>query len=365
MRNKDILEQMTPYKPGKRIDDVKNDYGLNRIVKLASNENPYGCSDQVYTYMAGATIPYHFYPDGYASELRKTLASKWHVSEKQLLFGAGTDEIVQMIARAFLYPGANTVMAAPTFPQYKHGAWIEGAEVTEVPLIDGYHDLSGMLDAIDDRTTVVWLCSPNNPTGCAIPENDFYTFMNACPSDVLVVLDEAYYEYMSKDADPHVLNNLDKYDNLIVLRTFSKAYGLAGLRVGYGIASESLIKKLDVIRGPFNVSSLAQEAASVAIQDNVFLEQTLQNTHAIKNSFEHFLDTIGWQYYDSETNFLLISTPISGTRVHQHLLENGFIVKAGEDIGAPRTIRVTIGEENDMEDMKGVLRQMNGKLDKE
>ncbi len=269
-----------------------------------------------------------------------------------------------MISRAFLYPGVNTVMATPTFPQYKHGAQIEGAEVEEIPLINGAHDLDGILEAIDDKTNIVWLCSPNNPTGCVIPRDDFYAFMDKCPSDVLVVLDEAYFEYVSGDVQPNVLDYLDNYDNLIVLRTFSKVYGLAGLRVGYGIANEPLIRRLDVVRGPFNTSSLAQKAASVAIGDDRFVEQSVSRNHAVKQSFEQFLDSIDWHYFESHTNFLLISTPVSGERTFRHLLENGFIVRAGEGIGVPNTIRVTIGNEADMEQLKEILHQMHLKLEK-
>ncbi|RYG73607.1 histidinol-phosphate transaminase [Lentibacillus lipolyticus] len=365
MKNKKVLEEMTPYKPGKQMEEVKKEYGLSRIVKLASNENPYGHSEQIDTYMSQAGIGYHFYPDGYTSELRSAVAAKLNVSETKLLFGSGTDEIIQIIGRAFLYPGANTVMATPTFPQYKHSARIEGAEVREVPLMNGKHDLDGMLDAVDESTNIVWLCSPNNPTGCVIPKDDFYTFMDACPSDVLVVLDEAYYEYVSSDVHPHVLEHLDNYDNLIVLRTFSKAYGLAGLRVGYGIASESLINRLDVVRGPFNTSSLAQKAAAAAINDDQFVNHSIERNKVVKQSFEQFLDSIGWHYFTSHTNFLLISTPISGDRVFQYLLEKGFIVRAGEAIGAPNSIRVTIGKEKDMEELKEILHQMHLKLEKE
>ncbi|TMN20676.1 histidinol-phosphate transaminase [Lentibacillus cibarius] len=364
MKNKKVLDGMTPYKPGKQIEEVKEEYGLSRIVKLASNENPFGHSEQVNTTISHM-LEHHIYPDGYATELRRTAAANLNVKEEQLIFGSGTDEIIQIIGRAFLYPGVNTVMAAPTFPQYKHSARIEGAEVKEIPTVNGCHDLSGILSAIDDRTSVVWLCSPNNPTGCVISKDDFYAFMDKCPENVLVVLDEAYYEYVSAEWNLRVLDHLEQYENLMVLRTFSKAYGLAGLRVGYGIASETLIRKLDVVRGPFNVSTIAQKAALKAMEDDAFLEQAITRIHAIKQSFEHFLDSIGWHYFESHTNFLLISTPISGERVFQYLLENGFIVKAGEGLGAPNTIRVTIGTETDMQQLQKVLYQLHLKLDKE
>ncbi|SFA73851.1 histidinol-phosphate aminotransferase [Lentibacillus halodurans] len=359
MKSKNILKEMTPYQPGQRIEQVKKEYGLNRIVKLASNENPFGYSGKVADHFSRQPSALNIYPDGYTTDLRHALAAKLDVSENQLIFGSGTDEIVQIIGRAFLYPGINTVMAAPTFPQYKHNALVEGAEVKEVPTVNGYHDLTGMLEAIDDKTNVVWLCSPNNPTGCLIPRDQLYAFMEKCPEDILVVLDEAYFEYINGELHPDVLKHLNQYNNLVVLRTFSKAYGLAGLRVGYGIANHELITAMDVVRGPFNTSSIAQHAALLALEDDEFIEDTVSRNSMIKKSFEQFLDSIGWHYFDSHTNFLLVSTPISGEQVFQHLLEKGFIVRPGEGLGVPESIRVTIGNETDMQQLQEVLYQLH------
>lgn len=362
MKSKHILTEMTPYQPGKQTEEVKREYGLNRIVKLASNENPFGYSKKVDDYLSEQKPALNIYPDGYTSELRHALANKLGVSEKQLIFGNGTDEVVQLIGRAYLYPGANAVMATPTFPQYKHNALVEGADVKEVATRNGYHDLSGMLDAIDDSTNVVWLCSPNNPTGCLIPNDDFYDFMEKCPSDVLVVVDQAYLEYADRVLSPDRLSDLDQYKNLVILRTFSKAYGLAGVRIGYGIANEELIPGLDVVRGPFNTSSIAQKAALLALEDDAFIEDTFSRNRSNKQSFEQFLDSIGWHYYDSQTNFLLVSTPISGEKVFHYLQENGFIVRPGEGLGSPKTVRVTIGNETDMEDLQEVLYKLHQKV---
>lgn len=355
MKSKTILKDMTPYKPGKQIEEVKEEYGLTRIVKLASNENPFGFSDKVAEFFSNHQSTLNIYPDGYTAKLRKALAGKLNISENQLIFGNGTDEIVQLIGRAYLYPGVNTVMASPTFPQYKHNALIEGADVKEIPTVNGYHNLTEMFEAIDDNTNVVWLCSPNNPTGAVIPPDDFFTFMEKCPSDVLVVLDEAYFEYVEKEQRLNVSANIEKYNNLVVLRTFSKAYGLAGLRIGYGIAHQAIIPRLDVVRGPFNTSTIAQEAALLALEDDEFLESSITRNRAIKKSFEKSLDSLGWGYFDSQTNFLLISTPISGDKIFQFLLKNGFIVRSGEGLGAPNTIRVTIGQETDMQELQELL----------
>lgn len=362
MKSKHILKKMTPYQPGKQTEDVKKEFGLSRIVKLASNENPFGYSGKVDDYFSGDKPALNIYPDGYTSELRTALSNKLGISEHQLIFGNGTDEVVQIIGRAYLYPGVNTVMATPTFPQYKHNALIEGAEVKEVPTINGYHDLPGMLEAIDNNTNVVWLCSPNNPTGGLIPRNDFFDFMEKCPSDILVVLDEAYFEYADTQIQPDALQHLNKYKNLVILRTFSKAYGLAGLRIGYGVANKELIPRLDVVRGPFNTSSIAQKAALLALEDDNFINDSISRNNKIKQSFEQFLNSIGWHFYDSQTNFLLVSTPISGEKAFQYLQENGFIVRPGEGLGSPNTVRVTIGNEADMRELQEILYQMHLKV---
>lgn len=364
MDGKQILNELIPYKQGMQIKDVMKKYGLQRIVKLASNENPFGYSKKLDEYFAKQFPSFDIYPDGYTAELRSALANKLTVSEDQLVFGSGTDEIVQMVGRAFFYPGVNTVTPSPTFPQYKHSALIEGATIKEVPTINGYHDLQGMLDAIDENTNVVWLCSPNNPTGSVISRDKFIAFMEECPERVLIVLDEAYYEYIDKDKDLNALDQLAPYQNLLVLRTFSKAYGLAGLRIGYGIANKELIEKLDVVRGPFNTSSVAQKAALIALADDEFIANTVSENKAVKLSFQQFLDSIGWHYYDSQTNFLLVSTPVSGNEVFQHLLENGFIIRPGEGIGSPETVRVTIGKREDMKQLQEVLYQFHVKLNK-
>src|SRR5690625_4913702 len=183
MDGKKVLSQLAPYKQGMQIDEVKKKYHLEKIVKLASNENPYGYSERLKHAFSHITDELHIYPDGHTAQLRSALASKLAINENQLIFGNGSDEIVQIISRTFLYPGVNTVMATPTFPQYKHHALIDGADIKEIPTINGYHDLNGMLQAIDKNTKVVWICSPDNPTGTILPPDDFYQFMDQCPKD--------------------------------------------------------------------------------------------------------------------------------------------------------------------------------------
>ncbi|SET90291.1 histidinol-phosphate aminotransferase [Salinibacillus kushneri] len=355
MRTKDIIPSLTPYKPGKTINEVKKERGLSKIVKLASNENVYGPSPLVLDKLREFGQDFQLYPDGYARELRERVSDHLDVNRDQLIFGAGSDEIVQMLCRTYLENGSNTVMAHPTFPQYKHHAVIEGAEVREIPVKNGYHQLDQMLEAIDDFTRIVWLCTPNNPTGCYINEEQLLSFIKQCPEHVLIVLDEAYYEYVMADDYPDSLSLLENYQNIMILRTFSKAYGLAGFRVGYGISSQEVIRHLNTIRGPFNVTSIGQYAALNALEDQDYIRKVRQQNRKIQGQVEAFCRQYYLAYDPSETNFLLIHLPKSGLDVSDQLLDEGFIVRAGELLGIEQSIRVTIGKEEDMKEFMNVL----------
>lgn len=362
MQGKKVLNELSPYKQGKQISEVQKEYNLEKIVKLSSNENPYGCSNKVKRAFQSTPFDFEIYPDGYGLDLKLKLADFLTIDEKQLIIGAGSDEIITFICRAFLYPGTNTVMATPTFSQYRQNALIEGAEIKEIPTKDGKHQLDKMADAIDEQTKVAWICSPDNPTGEIVTEDALARFMNRCPKDVLVVLDEAYFEYVPKENQLHLHTLLEKYKNLIVLRTLSKAYGLAGLRVGYGITTTSIAEKLNIIRGPFNTTSLTQRMAIVALDDQAFIEETKKKNREVLQSFQTFLRSIEWTYYNSYTNFILVQTPIDADEVAQYLLENGFIVRSGTMLGYPNTVRITIGEQDDMAQLQQVIKQLHEKI---
>lgn len=343
MKWKEQITGMKAYQPGKSIDAVKKEFGLDEIVKLASNENPFGSSPKVHEFLANESFNFALYPDGYATNLRAAVATKLGVEENELIFGNGSDELISIITRALLYPGVNTVMAKPTFSQYSHNAKIEGAEIREVPLVDGNHDLDAMLDAIDDNTAVVWVCSPNNPTGVVIEDAPLQAFLKQVPSDVLVVLDEAYFEYVSnnrhKDTIPYIQDN----PNVIILRTFSKAYGLAAFRVGYGIANKELIAKLDPVRGPFNNTVLSQAIAQVALEDDAYIEKCREENNKGKKQFEEFCEKNNLHYFTTDTNFILMEVKVDSDVVFQELMKRGFIIRSGNALGTPGYIRVTIG----------------------
>ncbi len=357
LKVKEQLLTLSPYKPGKPIEEVKKEYGLQEIIKLASNENPHGCSPNVKAAIEAELENMALYPDGYAAALREKLAKHLNVNEKQLIFGNGSDEVIQVLCRALLSPDTNTVMAAPTFPQYRHNAVIEGAEIREIPLIEGDHDLNAMLKAIDEQTRIVWVCTPNNPTGTYVNEKTLIPFLDAVPDSVLVVLDEAYYEYVSAADFPESTPLLQKYPNLMILRTFSKAYGLASLRIGYGIANEELLQRIEPAREPFNTSRMAQAAAYAALEDQFFIEHCKQLNNEGLKQFYDFCDQHQLHYYPSETNFILIDFGRQGDEVFQYLLERGIIVRSGNALGFPTSVRITVGSKQQNEKIISLLEQ--------
>lgn len=341
------LKTLKAYEPGKQVDEVKRELGLDHIVKLASNENPFGSSPKAMEAIGQILGDLAIYPDGYATALREKVCHHLNVKPNQVIFGNGTDEIIHMISRANLEPGQNTIMATPTFPQYKRNAIIDGAEIKEIPLRNGRHDLQEMLHAIDENTGVIWLCNPNNPTGEYIREDELIAFLERVPDGVIVVSDEAYFEYAIAPDYPDSLRLINLYPNLIFTRTFSKAYGLAALRIGYGVSSPGLIQSLEAVREPFNASRIAQAAAADAIDDHEFIDRCIQQNEAGKQQYYDFCNEAGLSYFQTQGNFILIDLGHSGNHAFQYLLHKGYIVRSGEALGYPNGIRITIGEEKD------------------
>lgn len=356
MQPKKIFKSMSPYKPGKQVKEVQREFNLEKIVKLASNENPFGYSEKVNQVIQDKANEFQIYPDGYATEIRQVLSEGIGVNPDQLVFGCGADEVIAIICHTYLDADSNTITATPTFPQYKHNALIQGAEVKEVPLLNGYHDLQGMLDSIDEKTKVIWLCSPNNPTGAIINDQSLNLFLEQCPKDILVVIDEAYVEYSQSKDQPNTVDLLHRYSNLVLLRTFSKIYGLAGFRIGYGIANLEVSEALNIARAPFNTTNLAQHAAIVSYQDRAFVNESIKKTNENKKMFVEDLEALDLEVYDSEANFVFVKLPVSGDSITEYLLKNGFIVRSGEALGHPNGVRITIGQKEDMKVLQGIIK---------
>lgn len=356
MQVKEQLLKLKPYQPGKPIEEVKKEFNLTKVVKLASNENPYGCSKKAKQAILDELDQLAIYPDGYSALLRTHVAKHVGVNEEELIFGNGSDEVVQIICRALLNPQTNTVMAAPTFPQYKHNAVIEGAEIREVPLVNGDHDLDAMLSQIDENTTVLWVCTPNNPTGTYVKKQALIDFLSNVPKHVLVVVDEAYYEYVVAEDYPQTVPLLRDYPNLMILRTFSKAYGLAALRIGYGIANADLIQKIEPAREPFNTSRVAQAAAIAALEDPEFITECINKNKQGLKQFYQFCEELKLDYYPSEGNFILIDFKRDSDEVFQALLKKGYIVRSGNALGFPTHLRITVGTEQQNSEIIEILR---------
>ncbi|QCR32170.1 histidinol-phosphate transaminase [Lysinibacillus sp. SGAir0095] len=358
MKWKQQINEMKAYQPGKPMDEVKKEFGLEEVVKLASNENPYGFSPKVKSFLASDFSNHAIYPDGYAQDLRTAVANHLNVRESQLLFGNGSDDLIAILTRALLYSGVNTVMATPSFSQYRHNAEIEGAEVREVPLRDGKHDLAAMLEAIDENTSVVWVCNPNNPTGTIVGDEELQNFLKKVPAEVLVVLDEAYFEYVGSPVFKDTLSYVTEYPNVIILRTFSKAYGLASFRVGYGIAQEEVIAKLDPVRAPFNNTILSQKVAAVALADQAFIDECKEKNETGKKQYVQFCEKHELKYYPSETNFILFEVKADSDVVFKEMMKRGFIIRSGNALGVPGYIRVTIGTEEQNDKFLSLLEEV-------
>lgn len=364
MQPKPTVRGLPVYHPGKPIEEVKQEYGLEHVIKLASNENPFGCSPYVLENLLPGVKEMAIYPDGAMRELRKSVARHLGVAEEQLIFGNGSDEIIQQIARCFLEPGTNAVMADLTFPRYKTNVQIEGAEVIEVPLRDGTHDLKAMADAVNERTKAVWICNPNNPTGTIVRAAEVTEFLERIPATTLVILDEAYYEYVTDSDYPDSLSLLSKYPNLIILRTFSKIYGLASLRIGYGIASPEIVTEMNRVREPFNVNDFAQRAAQLALQDQSFITDCRKkNTDGIQQITSAF-DRLGLHYFPPQGNFIFVETGVPAKDVFEHLLKQGVIVRMDPSWGFPTAIRVTVGSKRENQAFLTGLKQFLQKRDK-
>lgn len=342
MLPKPQIVNLPVYQPGKPIEEVKRELGLDEVIKLASNENPFGCSPRVRAAIEDELANISLYPDGSAAELTEVLAGHLGVGNDQLIFGCGSDEIIALIARAFFLPGDETVMADQTFSVYKSNADIEGAVSIEVPLKDGVHNLDMMLEAITEKTKVVWICNPNNPTGTIVPDNALISFLDRVPGNVLIVLDEAYAEYVTDPEYTNGIKLLSKYPNLVVLRTFSKIYGLASLRIGYGVGQPGIIKLINQVREPFNTSRIGQAAAKASVTDHEFVADCrAKNSEGIKYLCGQF-DRMQLTYFPANGNFIMVDVRTSAVEMFQSLLELGIIVRAG--FGKyPNHIRVTVG----------------------
>lgn len=338
----DYIATLTAYSPGKPIEEVEREYGIKGSIKLASNENPLGPSPKALEAIKRHISNIHRYPDGSCHYLKERLASLLGVVPGKIIIGNGSNEIIELIVRAFLRPGDEAVMAHPAFIVYQMIVQAAGGKNVILPLKDFTHDMEAMDRSITERTRLVFITNPNNPTGTIVKRRDFERFLSKVPANVIVVMDEAYFEYVSDPAYPNGMDYIT--DRLVIsLRTFSKIYGLAGIRVGYGIASEEIVSCLEKVRQPFNVNSLAQIAALAALDDQGHVEESLRiNSEGLAYIYGE-LDGMGLSYVPTQANFLLIDLKREGNKVYQDLLREGLIVRPMGAYDLKNHLRVTIG----------------------
>jgi len=334
------IQSLNPYVPGKPIDELQRELGLARVVKLASNENPIGPSPKAVASLAEGHDLLHRYPDGGGYRLRHAIADRWKVSSDQVILGNGSDEILGLLARAFLAPGDEAVMADHTFVIYKMEVTAAHGKPVVVPLVNWTHDLEAMAQAVTPRTRLLFICNPNNPTGTMVNAEAVTRFMARVPQDVVVVFDEAYFEYVRNPQFPDTIAYVKEGRNAIVLRTFSKIYGLAGLRIGYGITTPEINGILNRVRPPFNANSLAQRAALAALGDDDHVAISRAVNAAGMEQVGRGLKELGFEPIPSETNFLYFDVKKDGRQVFDSLLREGIIVRHIEGT----MLRVTIGQ---------------------
>jgi histidinol-phosphate aminotransferase len=335
---------LTPYVPGKPISETERELGIRGVVKLASNENPYGPSPKAVAAIERALSSLHDYPDGGAFYLKQALAKRHGVGLESLIVGNGTNELLEILLRTCLRPGENTVYAAPSFIVYKLVPLAMGIEVRDVPLTAGLkYDLPAMARAVDERTKLVIIGNPNNPTGTYVTKKDLDAFLAAIPDSVIVVLDEAYFEYVTAADYPDGMTYVNKRERLMVLRTFSKCYGLAGLRIGFGVAEPKLIDFLNRGRQPFNTNSLGQVGALAALDDGEHVAMSVERTRHEMARLVPALRRMGLTVYDSQANFVLVDFARDADAIFKKLLGEGVIVRPMGPYGLPKAARITIG----------------------
>jgi len=343
------IERLVPYPPGKPIEELERELGITGSIKLASNENPLGPSPLAVQTIMDVAKTVNRYPDGSGFYLKARLSDMFGLPREQILLGNGSNELIELIIRTFLTGEEEVIHPLPTFLIYEKVVTGAGGRPISVPLSDFRIDLNAILEAISPKTKIIFINNPNNPTGSALSKDEIANFLNAIPKDLVVVLDEAYIDFVT---DPTVANGLDllgHYDRLILLRTFSKLYGLAGLRIGYGFASREIVDYINRVRQPFNANILALEAAKAALDDTEFVSATLDLVRdGLAYLFER-LEDMGLDFLPTQTNFFLIKVPLGGRRIYEFMLREGVIVRSMESYGLNDYIRINVGlpEENE------------------
>ena len=339
----DYILAIKPYVPGKPLEEAEREYGIEKSVKLASNENPLGPSPKAIKAISQSLASVNRYPDGSGYMLVNKLCAHLGLSPSNIVLGNGSDDIIAMLARVFLKPGCDVIIPSPSFLMYEISTMASGASLVKIPLTSLAIDLDRIKNAITQRTRMIFLCNPNNPTGSIITRDEFDRFIKDISKDIIIVLDEAYIEFVRDLSCLNSLEYLDRENPIVILRTFSKAYGLAGLRIGYGIGPEFICDLLNRVRQPFNTSLPAQKGACAALDDRHFLESTIKTVHDGLDFLCESLDNMRVKYFPTQANFMLIDVKKSADEVFEAMLRQGVIVRSMTSYGYPEYIRINSG----------------------
>lgn len=347
---RNALRNMKPYSPGKPIWEVQQELGIEKVVKLASNENPLGPSPKGVEALLACLQEIHRYPDAATKGLNEVIAAQLALLPDQLIVTNGADELIKLVAEAYLEAGDEIVVPQPTFSEYEFGAHLMGATPVVVPLDEQYgYRVDDLLSAVTERTKIVYLCSPNNPTGTYVPKADLERLLDRLPKRVLVMFDAAYSHYASADDYTDGLEYVRRGYPIIVLQTFSKIYGLAGIRIGFGAASSDIISSILRVKEPFNVNALAQAAAKAAITDVEHVEASRRLNEEGREQLYEAFRKLGLHFTESMANFILLELGPNAKILYEQLLRKGVIVRYGIGWGLPEYIRVTVGTKEDNE----------------
>lgn len=337
------IQSLIPYPPGKPLEELEREYGISDSIKLASNENALGPSPAAISAIVTALPNLHRYPDGSSYYLTERLSEKLGVAPEQILFGNGSNEIIELLCATFLHPGDEAITSNPTFLMYQKLVQVHGGDNVIVPLQEMRHDLDAILAAVTYRTRLIFLDNPNNPCGTMIKQAEFDRFLEQLPEQVLVVLDEAYIDFVDPRERIDCIAYIKGNRPVVVLRTFSKAYGLAGLRIGYGLMPAEIVSYLDRVRQPFNVNSLAQVGAWAALADEEYYQRTIDFTVAGREWLMEEVAKLGCTPLPSYTNFFLIDVGCEAKTLYDRMLRKGVIVRPMQAYGFPNHIRITVG----------------------
>lgn len=353
------LEKLQNYKAAKTLESVMREYGFSQIIKLAGNENRLGCSPKVVEALNNAQSNLSFYPDMNCTILREKLSKIHQVEKEKFVFGNGSFELISLIAQAYLEEGDESIIPIPSFGWYSNVTLQMNAKAVKVPLKDHKVDLDTIGKSITEKTKLIWICNPNNPTGTIIEQQKLLEFINNVRKDILIVLDEAYIDF-SETEYLDTTKLIYEHSNIILLRTFSKLYGLASFRIGYGMADERIIQNLSKVKLPINVNFLAQEAAIASLDDDEFRDKVLINNKIGIQMYYAALEELGLEYVRSNGNFILLNVGKDSTWVENEFLKEGIMIRAAVEFGLPTWIRVTVGtvEENlkVIETLKNIVR---------